>query len=126
MLTIEELIEKGLLIVPDEDHRLSIQDLLLGKRFADTGGVYVFYTEYDEPLYVGISNSVYKRVPEHLGSAKGNIDLVNYVGSGRDGYVSVFHEADKVYQELYESYLIGTLSPRFNVSKTGRKKIKHE
>lgn len=126
MLTIRELIENSLLLVPDVDLRLSLQELKQGERFADVGGVYTFYSEYDEPLYVGISSNVCKRVPEHLGSAKGNIDLVNYVGSGKGGYVTVFYEEDKAYQELYESYLIRTLNPRFNISKTGRKKVRHE
>lgn len=126
MFSIKQLVGDQLLDVPPEDNSMSLRQLKGGERFPDRGGVYTFYNEYHEPLYVGITVSLYKRIPEHLQSAKGNIDLVNYINSGRDGYVSVFYEGSKRYQEIYESYLIAKLSPRFNVAKTDRRKVWHE
>lgn len=122
-VNIEELISNKLLKIPKIDEVLYVEDLQNGHRFKATGGVYIFYNRHHEPLYVGISHSLYKRVPEHLGSSKGNKDLIQYLSSRDGAYVAVFYENDKAYQELYESYLIKILDPRFNISKTGREKI---
>jgi predicted GIY-YIG superfamily endonuclease len=123
LFSIDELIEKRLLKIPETDDVLTVEDLQNGCRFKDRGGVYIFYNRHDEPLYVGISYSLYKRVPEHLGSRKGNKDLIQYIKHKKGVYVAIFYEDDKAYQELYESYLIKVLNPRFNVSKTGRQKV---
>lgn len=121
-LTMNELIEGKLLKIPEMDEILYAEDLKSGHRFEDRGGVYLFYNKHQEALYVGISHSLYKRIPEHLGSTKGNRDLIQYLSSNEGSYVAVFYEEDKAFQELYESYLIKILNPRFNISKTGRKK----
>lgn len=123
MITLRELIDNSLLLLPDIEQRLTLQDLRQGIRFKGRGGVYVFYNQYHEPLYVGISNNVGKRVAEHLGGSRGNADLIQYIASGKDIYVDVFYEDSKLYQELYESYLIATINPRFNVGKTDRERI---
>lgn len=122
-ITVKELLDKALLALPPVDERLTLQELQAGKRFKNRGGVYIFYNSYHEPLYVGISNRLNKRVPEHIQSAKGNKDMVHYVKAGGALIVEVFYEANKIYQEIYESYLIGVLQPRFNIEKTGRKKV---
>jgi hypothetical protein len=123
MITLRELFEEALLSLPKTDDRLTLTDLRQGIRFKGRGGVYVFYNIHHEPLYVGISNRLDRRVPEHLSSSKGNKDLIHYIDSGKYVYVDVFYEDDKLYQEVYESYLIYQLNPRFNVGKTGREKI---
>jgi excinuclease UvrABC nuclease subunit len=123
VITIKELIEDKLLSIPPIDQTLSIEKLTYGHRFKQGGGVYIFYSKHGEPLYVGISNNLSKRVPEHLQSSKGNRDLITYTRMYPRGFVSVFYEDDKRYQELYESYLIAVLNPRFNVQKTGREKL---
>jgi len=123
VINIRDLFEEDLLAVPEEDLRLSLHQLSNGSRFATAGGVYTFYNEYNEPLYVGISVNLGRRVPEHLYSNKGNRDLRRHFKAGGEGYVSVFYEDNKMYQEFYESYLIAVLSPRYNVAKTGRRKI---
>lgn len=123
MITLEELVNNRLLSLPKVDSIKSVSKLRGGDRFRSGGGVYTFYNQYHEPLYVGISCNVGKRVLEHLGSSKGNTDLVNYTKSKDGVYVSVFYEENKAYQEIYESYLISTLNPRFNVMKTGRDRI---
>ncbi|MGE6629650.1 GIY-YIG nuclease family protein [Bacillus sp. NPDC077027] len=123
MVTIKELIEDRLLVTPNINESTTVSKMLDGGRFQKRGGVYIFYTKHHEPLYVGISNNVGKRVAEHLQSKKGNADLVRFTNAHPDSYVNVFYESDKVYQELYESYLIAVLNPRFNIQKTGREKI---
>lgn len=122
-VSIEELIERKLLKIPKIDEVLTVEDLRNGHRFENRGGVYLFYNRHNEPLYVGVSYSLYKRIPEHLGSSKGNKDLIQYLSSREGAYVAVFYEDDKAYQELYESYLIEILRPRFNISKTGRERL---
>ncbi|MEH7117250.1 GIY-YIG nuclease family protein [Neobacillus vireti] len=122
MITLDELISKEMLFIPQPDKVLSSAQLQKGERFEYRGGVYTFYNKYMEVLYVGISNNVGKRVMEHFGSPKGNKDLCKYAAT-KPVYVSVFYEDRKAYQEIYESYLIKVLNPRFNVEKTGRQKI---
>ena len=122
-ITLRELFNKALLSVPKTESSLTLTELQQGSRFKGRGGVYVFYNLHHEPLYVGISNNVGKRVTEHLGSKKGNKDIVHYIASGKYVYVDVFYEEDKMYQEVYESYLIFQLQPRYNVQKTGREKL---
>jgi excinuclease UvrABC nuclease subunit len=123
MYTVRELFTEALLSIPAIDKRLTLHELQKGAKFADRGGVYIYYNIHHEPLYVGISNSLYRRVPEHISSSKGNKDLVHYIASGKYVYADVFYEDEKMYQEVYESYLIHQLNPRFNVQKTGREKI---
>ncbi|MGG4039011.1 nucleotide excision repair endonuclease [Heyndrickxia ginsengihumi] len=123
MITIRELIENKLLSIPPINQVLTVDELKDGGRFEQGGGVYIFYSEYGEPLYVGISNNLSKRICEHLHSKKGNPDLIRYTSIYPRSYVTVFYESDKRYQELYESYLIAVLNPRYNVQKTGREKL---
>lgn len=122
-ITLRELFEGSLLSIPETAETLSVAQLEQGKRFKDLGGVYIFYNSFHEPLYVGISDSVAKRVPKHIKWGTGNPDLYHYFKEGKDGYVSVFYEDSKAYQEVYESYLIYRLNPRFNIAKTGRIKL---
>lgn len=123
MISLRELLDKALLSIPKTDATLTLEDLQHGARFKNIGGVYTFYNVYDEPLYVGISNKIDKRVHEHLGSDKGNKDLLHYLKTDNEIYVTVFYEPSKLYQEIYESYLIFVLNPRYNIAKTGREKI---
>lgn len=123
MLTIRELLTEALLYIPEAEDTLSCSDIKAGKRFRSGGGVYTFYNRFKEPLYVGISGNVGKRVAEHLHEGRGNKDLYRYVSAGAEAYVSVFYEDSRVYQEIYESYLIDRLQPRYNVAKTGRERI---
>lgn len=123
MISLRELFGKALLSIPKTNEVFTLEELQSGKRPKNRGGVYVFYNVHHEPLYVGISNRLDRRVPEHLGSSKGNKDLIQYISSGKQVYLEVFYEDEKLYQEVYESYLIYQLNPRFNIGKTGREKI---
>lgn len=122
-ITLKELFEGSLLSIPETAETLDLVQLEQGERFKAAGGVYTFYSNFNEPLYVGISDNVRTRVLKHLRKGTGNPDLFHYINSGRRVYVKVFYEESKVYQEVYESYLIQKLAPRFNVAKTGRVKL---
>ncbi|KAA6455017.1 nucleotide excision repair endonuclease [Bacillus atrophaeus] len=122
LITLDELIAEEALVIPVADAVLSSNELKEGARFESRGGVYTFYNKYLEPLYIGISVNVGKRVMEHFGTPKGNKDLCQYI-ERETVYISVFYEDRKIYQEIYESYLIKVMSPRFNVDKTGRQKV---
>lgn len=122
MITLDELIEDESLVIPEADTVLSSVEINRGDRFDARGGVYTFYNRFLEPLYIGISVNVGKRVMEHFGTPKGNKDLCQYI-EREPVYVSVFYEDRKAYQEIYEGYLIQVMSPRFNVDKTGRQKV---
>lgn len=126
MITLGELFADSLLSIPPTDARLSLHSLKQGARFKGRGGVYVFYNRHNEPLYVGISSRLDRRVPEHLVEGRGNKDLFQYIQSGKYVYVEVFYEDSKLYQEMYESYLIHQLNPRFNVSKTDRERLTND
>lgn len=122
-VTLEELFDKALLFVPSADDSLSLQDVQAGERFKPQGGVYTFYNALNIPLYVGISGNVRKRTVDHFHEGSGNYDLYRYITAGNKGYVKVFYVENKAFQEVYESYLIETLQPRYNVAKTGRIKL---
>lgn len=122
-ITLEELFTGSLLSIPDKRYTIPVEQLVKGKRFLNAGGVYTFYNRFNEPLYVGISGNVGKRTNEHLQPKRGNKDLYRYLQGTTGNYVQVFYEGSAVYQEIYESYLIKQLNPRFNVAKTGRERI---
>jgi len=122
LITLDQLIDQDALVIPQADAVLSSTEIKEGARFDSRGGVYTFYNKYLEPLYIGISVNVGKRVMEHFDTPKGNKDLCHYI-KREPVYVSVFYEDRKTYQDIYESYLIQTMNPRFNVDKTGRKKV---
>lgn len=121
-ISLERLIEEELLLIPPLTCKI-VEDFYSGDKFDFRSGVYVFYNKYNQPLYVGISNKVNKRVMEHIQSLKGNQDLQHYLDNNTGCYIEAFQEDDKTKQEIYEGYLIKRLNPRFNIGKTGRGKV---
>lgn len=121
MLSVEQLFAERLLELPEFNEDRPAKDLLSGNgAFNRSGGVYVFFNEYEEPLYVGISDNVNRRIKAHL-TGRGSKDLKRY--NVNKLKVAVFYEKNVAYREIYESYLIETLQPRFNVAKTGRVRL---
>lgn len=121
-ISLEALLEEELLLIPPLECK-GVEEFYEGDKFTFRSGVYTFYNKYGQPLYVGISNKVNKRIMEHIQSLKGNQDLQHYLKNNPDCHVKAFHEPDKTKQEIYEGYLIMTLNPRFNIGKTGREKV---
>lgn len=119
-VTAEELFSRAMLIVPEPDKVVTGTDL---QGIQHRGGVYVFFNEFGECLYVGISTDLSKRVPAHLHEGRGNKDLTKYINEGNRVTVELRYEDNASYRELYESYLIIQLVPRFNVAKTEYEKL---
>lgn len=78
------------------------------------GGVYFLYSG-DELLYIGRSINVKQRVLDHLMGSGGAIpkQFVSDISHVRGFYVFDIND-----QEIYESYAIKTLKPKFNKAKT--------
>lgn len=120
MYSVDDLFTKRLIETPEIEESYTATELLEGNgSFSGKGGVYVFYNKYKEPLYVGISDNVQRRVKAHL-TGGGSRDLALYT---QKMYVVAFYEDDAAYRDVYESYLIHTLQPRYNIAKTGRVKV---
>lgn len=78
------------------------------------GGVYFLYSG-DELLYIGRSINVKQRVLNHL---VGSGDAIPKQSVSDISHVRGFYVFDINDQEIYESYAIKTLKPRFNKAKT--------
>lgn len=122
-ITLQELFKRDLLALPREHETRAVQELPLGIGFKQKGGVYVFTNSYGEALYTGISHNVKSRVVQHLKLDRGNADLYGHLNSHKDCYVTVYYEERQAYREVYESYLIEQLQPRYNVAKTDRERV---
>lgn len=118
-----ELFNKHMVKLPKETEEMTVQALLLGSRLSPKGGIYVYFNKHNEPLYVGISYNVSSRVIQHLKRDRGNSDLYSHVHNHIGCYVIVYYEPLITYREVYESYLIHILQPRFNVAKTDRERV---
>lgn len=84
------------------------------------GGVYMFKDVDDNVLYVGISDNLYRRISSHL-KGYGSTDIYHYNHDKLT--VEFFREDHILYRDIYESYLIYTLNPRYNIGKTDRRKL---
>ncbi|SEI92866.1 GIY-YIG catalytic domain-containing protein [Alkalibacterium gilvum] len=84
------------------------------------GGVYLFKDSDNKVLYVGITDNISRRVTSHK-KGYGSQDIFNYLKD--DLTVAFFREDNITYRDIYESYLIYTLRPRYNIGKTDRRKI---
>jgi predicted GIY-YIG superfamily endonuclease len=80
------------------------------------GGVYVFKDRFDNVLYVGKTRRFKKRLSEHLR------------GHGRSKIFSqhiftadLYALAEEYEREIYETYMIDRLKPKYNVDKVYRK-----
>lgn len=83
------------------------------------GGVYVFEGVDEAPLYVGLTDNIGRRLSAHL-NGWGSQDIYHY---NRELLtVKFFTEANVLHRDIYESYLIYTLRPRYNIGKTDKKK----
>lgn len=94
--------------VPEEVHSIS------------EGGVYLFTGVDDAPLYVGLSDNLGRRLSAHL-NGWGSLDIYNY--NKELLKIKFFEESNSMYRDIYESYLIYTLNPRYNIGKTDRNKL---
>lgn len=115
--TMEDIIRDQLIKVDKEYITVDLNDSFTAVH--NDGGVYIFESEDGSPLYVGITDNVGRRISSHI-NGWGNQDIYNYNTDLLT--VKYFKEEDKLIRDMYESYLIHTLKPRYNVSKTNRQK----
>lgn len=118
-VTLDEIMSDRRLLIDKEIVTLpaTSKDLLQ----LNTGGVYTFIGLDDLPLYVGMTDNLGRRISAHL-NGWGSKDIFNY---NKDQLkVSYFEEERIIYRDIYESYLIHVLEPRYNVSKTDKHKLK--
>lgn len=116
--TLEEVLEQKLIYIPHEEVTLPSDSPLLSQH--TYGGVYLFKDSDGLVLYVGMTDNIYRRITSHL-KGYGSPDLFHYKADNLQ--VTFFREDEALYRDIYESYLIYLLKPRYNVGKTGRKKV---
>ena len=80
------------------------------------GGVYFLYSKDGDLLYVGRSVNVKQRLIDHLMGGSGNTKQFSDEISNVKGFY-VYDIAD---QEIYETYAIKTLRPKYNRAKTDK------
>lgn len=83
------------------------------------GGVYVFYDKFSNPLYVGISNDLFKRTGQHINHSSSSVRLRELIASGTAHRIDYMFVNKISHREIYETYLIKTLRPFCNFGKTG-------
>jgi hypothetical protein len=75
-------------------------------------GVYVFYGDNNEALYVGKSKNVYRRLKEHMhhdSKSRLRKEAVK---------IRVYLENNPFHVDIYETFLINELKPRYNYDKS--------
>lgn len=78
------------------------------------GGCYVIYSNNDEVLYVGKAENLHARLYKHFsGGYPRTGGLAHYFYK-----CAFFFEDNPMYRDMYETYLINVLQPKFNDQKT--------
>lgn len=79
----------------------------------DKGGIFMFYNHKGELLFVGKARKLRPRIKKHFE------DTVSVIKDHRDEVtkIEVFHIADPVNREIYETYIINELKAKYNVDK---------
>lgn len=99
------------------DHLLSDMRAISDLQYV--GGIYIFYDKFSNPLYVGISNDLFKRTYQHIGHASSNVRLRELIANGTAHRIDYMYVNKISHREMYETYLIKTLRPFCNFGKTG-------
>ena len=116
-ITLEKLLKEDLLYIDKEIHALPVTSETLQE--LSGGGVYVFKDKDRQILYVGITDDLKRRISAHL-NGYGSQDIFNLKKD--DLIIEFFNEENVIYRDIYESYLIHQLKPRYNISKTSKAK----
>lgn len=82
----------------------------------DFGGVYVFKDRFDNVLYVGKTRRFKKRLAEHLRGAGRSKLFSQHIFT-----VDLYKLREDYEREIYETYMIDRLSPKYNIDKVYRK-----
>ncbi|PFQ72454.1 nucleotide excision repair endonuclease [Bacillus cereus] len=82
------------------------------------GGVYIFYDAFSNPLYVGITGSLYHRTFAHVNGISSNHRLKILMREKMVHRVDYMYVSNVFHRDIYETYLIKALNPFCNVGKT--------
>jgi len=78
------------------------------------GGVYLLYSNRGELLYIGKAQNIKQRLTQHFNchSSDNLQDAYHNIS-----YATYFYSFDPVEREIYETYMINTMKPAWNVEK---------
>jgi hypothetical protein len=98
-------------VAPKESHIYGFTDFHLISR--ELGGIYMFYNDNDELLFVGKARKLRPRIKKHFE------DSVSVIKEHRDEVtkIEVCIVEDPVHREIYETYIINELKAKYNVDK---------
>nr|WP_255807274.1 nucleotide excision repair endonuclease [Cohnella mopanensis] len=79
----------------------------------ELGGIFMFYNDKDELLFVGKARKLRPRIKKHFE------DSVSPIKEHRDEVtkIEVCLVEDPVHREIYETYIINELKAKYNVEK---------
>jgi excinuclease UvrABC nuclease subunit len=98
--------------IPEDDGEVTINNYNMVKK---RGGIYKIYNQDGRLMYVGQTKNLRRRIYEHFsGKRKGY-----FIEKVRFFYVDIEDKfIRQSYLDMYETYLIRTLKPRYNVHQT--------
>lgn len=96
---------------PEQSNLYGFTELHLIPR--DKGGIFMFYNEKDELLFVGKARKIRQRVKKHFE------DTVSVIKNHRNEVtrIDVCVVEDPVHREIYETYIINEYKAKYNVDK---------
>jgi len=96
---------------PQLSHIYGFTDFILISR--DRGGIFMFYNDKDELLFVGKARKLRPRIKKHFE------DTVSVMKQHRDEVtkIEVCLVDDPVHREIYETYIINEYKAKYNVDK---------
>lgn len=79
----------------------------------DKGGIFMFYNDNEELLFVGKARKLRQRIKKHFE------DNVSVIKNNRDevAKIDVCIVDDPVHREIYETYIINELKAKYNIDK---------
>lgn len=98
------------IVIPDIDVSFPISDIPTNLR--GKSGIYLFYSESGELMYIGKTTDLLNRLRIHFSSDKGTENIRHNFK-----HVECLFVADPLEMELYETYMINTLKPLLNRQK---------
>ncbi|MGM1045637.1 GIY-YIG catalytic domain-containing protein [Paenibacillus uliginis N3/975] len=96
---------------PELSHIYGFTDFHLISR--EKGGIFMFYNDNDELLFVGKARKLRPRIKKHFE------DSVSVIKNHRNEVtkIEVCIIEDAVHREIYETYIINELKAKYNVDK---------
>jgi hypothetical protein len=98
-------------LAPRESHIYGFTEFHLISR--EVGGIFMFYNDKDELLFVGKARKLRPRIKKHFE------DTVSVIKAHRDEVtkIEVCIVEDAVHREIYETYIINEFKAKYNEEK---------